>query len=64
MVLARPLNSQPIASDLEPAPARELLEFMAGGDPPIAADPDFRDQLRDRLWTIVSKRRPQATPGD
>lgn len=33
----------------------ELREFMAADDDPVTADPAFREQLRDRLWTLVLK---------
>jgi hypothetical protein len=31
----------------------ELLEFLAADHDPVAADPVFRDQLRDELWALV-----------
>jgi hypothetical protein len=31
----------------------ELLEFLAADEDPVQADPEFRDELRDRLWTLV-----------
>jgi hypothetical protein len=31
----------------------ELEEFLAADRDPIAADPRFRDDLRERLWALV-----------
>jgi hypothetical protein len=47
------------ATGLDDAPAldaREICEFMAGDDPPVNADPRFKDRLREHLWEMVSAR--------
>lgn len=31
----------------------ELLDFMAADLDPVQADPVFREQLREELWTLV-----------
>lgn len=36
--------------DFDPA---EFAEFLEGGDEPLAADPAFRERLRDELWGMV-----------
>ncbi len=33
----------------------ELREFLAGDYDPVTADPAFREQLHDRLWTLIDK---------
>lgn len=54
MYLAHPVELHPIAVDPEPTLVRELREFIAGDDPPLDADPAFREQLREQLWTMLS----------
>ena len=33
----------------------EMREFLATDFDPIAADPDFKEHLRERLWTLVKE---------
>ena len=33
----------------------ELREFLAADFDPIAADPGFKEHLRERLWTLVQE---------
>ena len=33
----------------------ELLEFLSGDIDPVPADPVFRDELREQLWSIVEE---------
>jgi hypothetical protein len=37
----------------ERAPEGEILEFLAADEDPIPADPEFRERLRERLWSLV-----------
>ena len=34
----------------------ELLEFLAADHDPALADPAFKEELRDQLWTLVQER--------
>jgi hypothetical protein len=34
----------------------ELLEFLAADHDPVFADPAFKEELRDQLWTLVQER--------
>ncbi len=44
------------ADDLEcEIDEEELLEFLAADHDPAAADPAFREQLRDQLWALVQE---------
>ena len=43
----------------DPQITREILEFMAGDDPPVDADPAFKDGLRDFLWQRLSADREE-----
>ena len=61
MYLAHSLDTHPIAADFDPMPLSELREFMAGDDPPVDADPVFRERLREQLWTMVSAPRVEHT---
>jgi hypothetical protein len=61
MFLVLSPDRHPIPSDLEPIPARELREFIAGNDPPVDAEPAFREQLRERLWTMLSAQQAERT---
>jgi len=31
----------------------ELVDFLAGDLDPVSADPVFREELREKLWTLV-----------
>lgn len=39
-----------------PVSTREVREFMAGDDPPVDADPAFKDRLREQLWEMIRTR--------
>ena len=56
MHLAHSLDTQPTVHDTLAVRIclREVREFIAGDDPPVDADPAFRERLRDQLWGIVS----------
>jgi hypothetical protein len=41
----------------------ELLEFLEADQYPVEADPLFKEQLREKIWTLL-QRRIQATPDD
>lgn len=34
----------------------ELLEFLAADRDPVSADPAFKEELREELWTLVQER--------
>jgi hypothetical protein len=44
----------PVADgDFDPV---EFAEFLEADDGPIPVDPEFKEQLRERLWRIVRER--------
>jgi len=40
-------------ADFDPA---EFAEFLEADGHPVPADPDFRERLRQQLWTMVRER--------
>lgn len=53
-----------LADELAESPALqvELQEFLAGDLLEECADPEFREELRGRLWTIVQARYGPRAP--
>ncbi len=41
------------AAGLEPVSEAELLDFLAADLDPVAADPVFRERLREELWEMI-----------
>ncbi len=56
-------QSSPAAGDEEFDPA-EFAEFLEADDSPVPVDPFFKEQLRERLWSLVSERAEPATEDD
>ncbi len=56
MLTAHSPDVHPIPTELDPIAPSELREFFSGDDPPVDADPAFRERLRGELWTLVVDR--------
>jgi len=52
--LTRELAEKMIADEtMQEIDEDELAEFLAADHDPVAADPAFREQLREQLWALV-----------
>jgi hypothetical protein len=58
----RPSAPQPagLESDFDPV---EFAEFLDADESPIPIDPGFKEQLRERLWSMVRERNESALHG-
>lgn len=52
---ARAIEASALAGKTDEMAEGELREFLAADFDPIAADPVFKEHLRERLWTLVQE---------